>query len=432
MKQFTYKAGYLAKFFGRWLLLSVITGALSGLLGTAFHVLVEVVTEARGEHPWLLWCAPLAGLVIATLYRVTKTEGIGTNAILDGVSDGKGLNPWLIPVIFVSTVLTHLVGGSVGREGAALQMGGDIGYQAAGWLKFSDHERRTATICGMAAFFSALFGTPVAATAFALMVINVGVVFYAAFVPALTSALVAYLISLLFGVEPTRFAVTVPAETAGLYLKSAVLGLACAAVSVIFYHVIHQAEHRLAHLLPNPWLRAALGGAAIVALSYLFGVGRYNGAGMGVISAAIEQGQALPWDWVCKLILTALTLAAGFKGGEVVPSFFVGATFGCVMGGLLGIPAGFAAAMGLAAVFCGATNCIIPTILLATELFGGQGIVCYAIVCGITFVCTGYGGLYSSQKNYTAKWASEYFASRPWAAKPWEGEKHEADDSVLH
>ena len=163
--------------------------------------------------------------------------------------------------------------------------------------------------------------------------------------------------------------------------------------------------------LPNPWVRAVVGGVAVVALSYLMEVGRYNGAGMGVITAAIEQGQALPWDFLCKILLTALTLSSGFKGGEVVPSFYIGATFGCVFGPLLGLPAGFAAAVGLISVFCGATNTLIPSILLAYELFGGAGLELIALGCGVCYMLSGTHGLYSSQLFVTEKLLSEYTAS---------------------
>ena len=167
--------------------------------------------------------------------------------------------------------------------------------------------------------------------------------------------------------------------------------------------------------LPNPWVRAVVGGAAVVALSYLMGVGRYNGAGMGVITAAVEQGQALPWDFICKILLTALTLSAGFKGGEVVPSFYIGATFGCAFGPLLGLPAGFSAAVGLVSVFCGATNTLIPSILLAYELFGGVGLELIALGCGLSYMLSGYHGLYSSQTFLSDKFHSEYTAR--WEAR---------------
>ena len=309
-----------------------------------------------------------------------------------------------------------LCGGSAGREGAALQMGGSIGYNIAKLFHFPDHDRRTATVCGMAAFFSALFGTPLAATLFAMMVEDVGLSFSVAFVPGFCAALLAYGISLACGIAPTRFALSaVPALGILPVLQVALLGVACAAVTRLFCLLLHVAEHQLPKRLPNPWVRVVLGGVVVVALSYLMGVGRYNGAGMGVITAAVEQGQALPWDFICKILLTAITLASGFKGGEVVPSFYIGATFGCVFGPLLGLPAGFAAAVAMVAVFCGATNTLIPSLLLAYELFGGAGLELIALGCGLSYMLSGYHGLYSSQTFLNDKFHSEYTAK--WEAR---------------
>ena len=392
-----------------WLVLAATVGLVCGGVGTAFHLSVEAVTELRGEHGWILWLLPLAGLVIVALYKGTRCEGIGTNNVIRAVQSGEAVSPLLVPAIFLGTVLTHLCGGSAGREGAALQMGGSIGYNVGRLFRLSDHDRRTATVCGMAAFFSALFGTPLAATLFAMMVEDVGLTFSVAFVPGFLAALVAYGVSLACGISPTRFALAdAPALTADAVLKVMVLGAACAIVSRLFCGLLHFTEHELPKRLPNPWVRAAVGGMAVVALSYLMGVGRYNGAGMGVIAAAVEQGEALPWDFLCKALLTAVTLASGFKGGEVVPSFYIGATFGCAVGPLLGLPAGFSAAVGLVAVFCGATNTLIPSILMAYELFQGEGLELVALGCGVCYMLSGYHGLYSSQTFVTEKWASEY------------------------
>ena len=392
-----------------WLVLAAAVGLVCGGVGTAFHLSVEAVTELRGEHGWILWLLPLAGLVIVALYKGTRCEGMGTNNVIRAVQSGEAVSPLLVPAIFLGTVLTHLCGGSAGREGAALQMGGSIGYNVGRLFHLSDHDRRTATVCGMAAFFSALFGTPLAATLFAMMVEDVGLTFSVAFVPGFLAALVAYGVSLACGISPTRFALAdAPALTADAVLKVMVLGAACAVVSRLFCGLLHFTEHELPKRLPNPCVRAAVGGMAVVALSYLMGVGRYNGAGMGVIAAAVEQGEALPWDFLCKALLTAVTLASGFKGGEVVPSFYIGATFGCAVGPLLGLPAGFSAAVGLVAVFCGATNTLIPSILMAYELFQGEGLELVALGCGVCYMLSGYHGLYSSQTFVTEKWASEY------------------------
>ena len=396
----------------QWFFLAIPTGLICGLVGTLFHFSVERVTELRADQPWLLFLLPAAGLLITALYKATKCEGVGTNNVIRAVQSGEPVSILLVPAIFFGTVLTHLCGGSAGREGAALQMGGSIGWNVGTLLHLKDHDRRTATISGMAAFFSALFGTPLTAALFAMMVEDVGLTFTSAFVPAFTSALIAYGCSLAFGIAPTHFAITAPELTVWNAFLVILLGFACAAVSRLFCGLLHFMEHKVPQLLPNPWLRVFVGGVAVIAFSYLFGVGRYNGAGMGVITAAVEQGEALPWDFLCKIFLTALTLSCGFKGGEVVPSFFVGATFGCVFGPLLGLPAGFAAAVGLVSIFCGATNALIPSILMGFELFSGAGLELIALGCGICYMLSGHHGLYSSQTFVTNKLRSEYMSHK--------------------
>ena len=194
----------------QWFFLAVPMGLLCGFLGTLFHLAVEHATELRAAQPWLLFLLPVAGLLITALYKVTKCEGVGTNNVIRAVQSGEPVSILLVPAIFLGTVLTHLCGGSAGREGAALQMGGSIGWNLGTLLRLKDHDRRTATISGMAAFFSALFGTPLAAACFAMMVEDVGLTFTSAFVPAFTSALIAYGCSLVFGIAPTHFALTAP------------------------------------------------------------------------------------------------------------------------------------------------------------------------------------------------------------------------------
>ena len=413
----------------KWLALAVVTGLACGTIGSAFHIGVHHATALREAHPWLLYCLPLAGLVIVGFYKLTKTEGQGTNDIIDEVHFGRGLSLLLLPAIFVGTVLTHLCGGSAGREGAALQMGGTIGYHTGHLFHLDDRDLRTATMAGMAAFFAALFGTPLTATVFAIVVISVGVMYHAALIPCLTASLVAYGMSLLMGVEPTRFTVAAPELELWMLLRVAALAALCALVSILFCNVIHFAEHQMKERLPNAWVRVAVGGIVIVVLTLVCGTTDYNGAGMEVITAAVEQGTAHPAAFLLKLLFTAVTLSAGFKGGEVVPSFFVGATFGCVVGPLLGIPAGFAAALGLVAVFCGAVNCPIASIFLSVELFGDGGLLYFALACGISYMLSGYNGLYSSQTILYSKLKAQYInvhtnahhAGQPHAKPPVQG-----------
>ena len=396
----------------KWVSVAITTGIFCGIIGSVFHHGVHIATELRAENPWLLWCMPVAGLAIVGFYKLTKTEGQGTNDIIDAVHHGKGLSILLLPAIFIGTILTHLCGGSAGREGAALQMGGTIGYHTGRLCNLDDRDMRTATLTGMAAFFSALFGTPLAATVFAIVVISVGIMYHAAFIPCFAASLVAYAVSIVMGVEPTRFDVAIPATDVSLVLRVGVLATLCAFVSIIFCKVLHVAEHQMKKRIPNSWTRVIAGGFAVAILTTICGTTDYNGAGMEVITAAVEEGTAHPMAFLLKILFTAVTLAAGFKGGEVVPSFFVGATFGCVMGPLLGIPAGFASALGLVAVFCGATNCPIASIFLAIELFGEGGLLYFALTCGISYMLSGYTGLYSSQTILYSKLKAQYINVR--------------------
>ena len=381
----------------RWLFISLPIGLIAGLIGTAFHKSVEYVTDLRLEYHWLIFLLPVIGAGISLVYKALRVEGHDTNDVISQVNEGTGLHAALLPAVFVSTVVTHLGGGSAGREGAALQMGGTVGYTVAKLLRLDQREMRIFTMAGMAAFFSALFGTPVAAAVFVIAVASVGSFRHAAFLPCLSAALVAYVLSIGLGVEPTRFTVEIP-QLSGLTVLGVIgLGVLSALVSVIFCETIHFVAHAFKKYIPSPLWRAALGGIVLIGMSLIASSGDYNGAGMNVIRDAVESGRAKPYAFAVKILFTAVTLGAGFKGGEVVPSFYVGATFGCFVGTLMGLPAGFAAALGLIGVFCGAVICPIASMFLFIEMFGSEGLVYAALICGLSYVLSGYSGIYSSQ-----------------------------------
>ena len=411
-REFAGHIGLYARSMGKWLLMSAIVGLLCGLIGSAFHIGVDKATELRAAQPWLLYCLPVIGLIIVAIYRINGTEGHGTNNIIEEVQSGQGLKLSLLPSIFLSTVLTHLGGGSAGREGAALQMGGTIGFNTGRLLRLDDKDLRVATMSGMAAFFSALFGTPLTASVFAMEVISVGQLYHPAFIPCLTASLISYGISLLLRVRPTRYIIVAPSFGALMLIRVALLAVLCALLSVLFCRTIHGAEHFFSKKFKNPWLSAVCGGVMLILLTLLVGNTDYNGAGGAVITAAVNGGTAVSEAFILKMLFTAITIGSGFKGGEVVPSFFVGATFGCVVGPLLGIPSGFAAAIGLVAVFCGAVNCPLASIFLSVELFGSVGMLYFALACGISYIFSGYSGLYSSQRILYDKLKAQYINVR--------------------
>ena len=401
-------AGAAARAFIKWLAVAAVTGAAGGLVGSLFYLTVASATGLREAQPWLVFLLPAGGVCIALLYRVSGLDGLGTDTVIDAIHEGRGINAALVPVIFISTALTHLCGGSAGREGAALQIGGGLGQNIARLFRLDDKDRRLATQCGMSALFSALFGAPLTATIFALEVISVGELYYAGLVPCLASALAAYGITRIFGIAPTHFSVAAPALSPDMLWRVALLGIAAALMSVILCAVLHHSEKLFSRLVPNSILRALAGGCVLVALTWLAGTGDYNGAGTGVIASAVQQGDARPWDFALKLLFTAVTLASGFKGGEIVPTFFIGSTMGCVLGPLLGVPAAFAAALGLSSVFCGAVNCPVASVVLAVELFGSDGVIYFAVAAAIAYMLSGYAGLYRSQKIIYSKLKAEY------------------------
>lgn len=393
--------------FLKWLFIAVIVGVIVGAAGTAFSMALGFATAYRTDNKLIIFAMPIAGVVIVFLYNVMKlSRDPGTNNIIKGARSEEKVSLKLAPLIFAATFLTHITGGSAGREGAALQIGGSLASPFGKLFKLDKDDTSILIMCGMAAGFSALFGTPVAAAVFAVEVTIVAAAQYSALVPCMVSGVTAAVVSKILGAEPESFIVSgIPSfnsEAAPHLLRVILLGAACAAVSVLFCVAIHEAGNLYEKYIKNAYIRAAVGGAIVVVLTLLIGTTDYNGAGMNVIERAFS-GQAFPIAFLIKILFTALTLGAGFKGGEIVPSFFVGATFGCAFGGLIGLSPSFGAAVGLLAVFCGVTNCPFATIILSIELFGASGLAYYALAIVISYMLSGYRGLYSAQQFYQSK-----------------------------
>ena len=395
--------------FIKWIAIAAATGAVGGLIGAAFHTSVERVTEFRGEFPFLIYFLPPGGLVIVFIYKICKaSHKLGTNNVIKSARQEEHL-PWVLaPLIFVSTVITHLFGGSAGREGAALQLGGSIGTMLGRLFRLDEKDLSLIVTCGMSAVFAALFGTPITATFFVLEVVNVGIMQYSGLIPSLFAALTAYGVSLMFGVEPVHYGLNfVPAIDFINIVKIVGIGIVCAIVSIMFCLIMEGIHKIYSKYLKNLYLRAFVGGVAIILLTLSVGSYDYNGAGMNIVSDALS-GKARPEAFILKMIFTAVTIGAGFKGGEIVPTFFVGSTLGCVLGSIFGIDSGFCAALGLIALFCGVVNCPVASLVLSVELFGAEGLIFFAVVVGISYMLSGYFGLYSSQKIIYSKLKAEY------------------------
>lgn len=322
---------------------------------------------------------------------------IRDSEIIDATLDGHPVSPAVFPGIFLATAITHLFGGSAGREGAALQLGGSTASILAKLFKLDQQERKVMVMSGMAAVFAGLFGTPLTAALFCMEFESVGTVFSPALLPCFLAAFVASRVSLCFGVHAEGILLETALGMDILTLgKVAVLAVAISVLGIAMCAFFHKAEHFAKHHVANPYVRIAVGGAIVMVLTLIVGDHRFNGAGMDMALAAVE-GHTDWYNFLLKMLFTAVTLAAGFKGGEIVPTFCVGATFGCLLGGLLGLDAGICGALGLIGLFCCATNSPIASIVLSIEMFGGANIHLFALVCVICFVLSGHSGLYSSQ-----------------------------------
>ena len=390
--------------FIQWILFAALTGLLGGGIGTLFRYAIDYVTGLRTEMPWLCYLLPLGGLIIALLYRATKLAGhADTNLIINSVRDDGKLPILLAPVIFFSTIITHLFGGSSGREGAALQLGGTIGSMIGRIFRLNEKDMHMAIMCGMSGLFSALFGTPLTATIFAIEVISVGLMYYSAFVPCMVSSLTAFWITTLFGLKPTAFVIDkIPPLELVPILLTAVIGVGCAVVSILFCLALKWSHKLAVKFFGNEYLRLSVGGTVIVILTLFIGT-RFSGTGADVIVQTLSGKAVLPYDFILKIIFTAITIGFGYKGGEIVPTMFIGATFGSLIGGLIGLPPAYSAAVGMIALFCAVVNCPIASIILSVEMFGAQGLVLFAVAVCVSFMLSGYYGLYTGQKIIYSK-----------------------------
>lgn len=389
--------------FFKWIILSLITGTAVGFISSAFHIGLEECADIRKEHPYIILLLPVAGLLIVGIYRLLKlTHDKGTNMVLIAVRDGADMTWKNTLSIFTGSILTHLTGGSAGREGAALQIGGSVGSQLGIWFKLNEQDHRLITMCGMSAGFSALFGTPAAAAFFSMEVISVGIMHYSAIIPCSAAALVGFKISSYFGVAPSVMNVKIDTLNWEIYIKSALIAVLCGLLSIVFCFVLKNSARIYRYFIRNAYLRIFVGGLLVVVLTFICGTYDYNGAGSEVIAKAFET-RAPFQPFILKLLFTALTLGAGFKGGEILPVFFVGSTFGSFIAPLLGLDCSLGAAIGLSCLFCGVTNCPVTALFLCIELFGVNNLPIWLIACASAYMLSGYAGLYSEQKILYSK-----------------------------
>ncbi len=395
----------------KWIVLALALGLSIGFIMSFFGKLITLVTAFRLSHPLMLLGLPAAGFLVVFLYKEAGREkDEGTNAVIEAVRTQARIPVLTGPLVLAATAITHLFGGSAGREGAALQFGGSIGSSVAGKFHMNDSDTEIMVMAGMSASFAALFGTPLAAAVLPMEFISVGVMYYAALVPCVLSAFIAHSVAVYFGAAGLQapFAVTdVPSLYSFAFPKVLIIGIACAVVGMFFCESLHFCTEYFRKWIANPYLRAAAGGTAVVLLSFLLRTQDYCGLGVNVIKESF-QGNAAPYAFFLKIVFTCLTLCAGYKGGEIVPSFFIGATLGSLLSMLLGLPADICAACGMCGVFCAVTNSPISSLLIAFELFGFSGMGFFAICIAISYMLSGYYSVFSSQKIVYSKTETKY------------------------
>lgn len=432
--------------------LFIITGVGAGLIGYFFREAIRLAGFYRKEEPFFLLALPIAGIVIFSLYRSFRLEKkSGALSVIAAVRDGRRLSWIQLPLVFLASVLTHLVGGSAGREGGVLEMGGVLGDKAISFLKsgrkkkqarrrgappcaedvgniarrgitekdggqarpagappcaervgnfarrgITADERKVAILCGMSSAFSALFVTPLAAVFFVLEITDKKEILHR-FVPVFISSMIAFGVVCLLGWGPTRHPFYLPNPLpAAPFVKTAILAAGCGLVGRVFCLLMRRTPTVFQRVLKNGYLRGAAGGALILTMTILLGTDKFNGLGEETIHSAFS-GQAEPLDFFWKMIFTAMTVGAGFKGGEIIPAFFVGSTFGAVFAGWIGFLPDFGGSLGSVAILAAVAKSPIAAFVLGVELFGAEGTLFFALAAFISYSVSGKAGLYSKE-----------------------------------
>ncbi|SEU21656.1 chloride channel protein [Stigmatella erecta] len=403
----------------QWVVLGTLVGAVCGVASAGFLFLLEEATATREHHAWLVYALPGAGLAVGALYaRWGASIRGGNNLILDTVHEGDRQVPLrMAPLVLLGTVLTHLFGGSAGREGTAVQMGGSLADAIAHRFRVSPDTRRELLAAGIAGGFGSVFGTPIAGAVFGLEVLVVGRLGYEALLPALIASVVGDLTTRGLGIVHTAYpAPGVLPLTGGVLAKWLVFAVAVAAVAVLFVEGTHRLKQALEGRIPAlPW-RMAAGGLAVVGLWQLAGTDMYLGLGVPTLVRAFVDPSLPVSAFAWKLVFTAVTLGAGFLGGEVTPLFFIGAALGNVLARLLGLPLDLGAAVGMAALFAAAANTPLALSIMAVELVGASVLPHVAIVATGAYLLTGHRGIYPAQRIARLKYGGPLLA-RPTALR---------------
>jgi len=383
----------------KWLAITLVAGAFVGSASALLLVSLELVTDYRESHLWIIALLPLAGLLIGLMYHYWGNSVVkGNNYLIEEIHSPHDIIPFkMAPLIYIGTVITHLFGGSAGREGTAVQMGGAIADQFSRLFKMRQRDHKLMVIIGISAGFASVFGTPLAGAVFALEVIIVGRMRYDAILPSFMAAIFAHLTCHLWGVAHTHYCIPeVPDLSIVNILLVILLGILFGLAAMLFSRMVHFWSKLAKDKIKYPPLRPFIGGIFIALAVCGLGTTKYIGLGIPTIVESFSIQQEW-YGFLLKILLTTFTIGVGFKGGEVTPLFFVGATMGSALFGIIPLPMALLAGMGFVAVFSGATNTPIACTLMGMELFGVQSGVYIGLACVLSYMFSGHTGIYASQ-----------------------------------
>ncbi len=401
---------------GVWLALTAPVAVMAGSASALFLWSLDRVTALRFAFPWLLLLLPAIGPVIVWLYQKHgRGAERGTDLVLDEIhKPGAGVPVRMAPLVLLTTLLTHLFGGSAGREGTALQMGGGLAAGFIRWARIPERHRAMLLQAGVAAGFGSVFGTPVAGAVFAIEVLATGRILHGLLVPCLFAGLIGDLTCSAWGIHHTAYHIDVIAEPESFGLrifevvllgKSVVVGAAAGLVALLFTDLSHTVREQIKQRIQRPWLRPVIGGLVVIGLAYMLGTRSYLGLGVTspfagdvTVLSCFHEGGATGWSWLWKLLFTVVTLGSGFKGGEVTPLFFIGAALGNTLSGPMGAPTDLLAGLGFVAVFAGASHTPLACTLMGIELFGAAHAPYLAVACFVAHLFGGRTGIYGSQR----------------------------------
>lgn len=390
----------IANHFIKWFFLSAISGGVVGLVISLFLKSLQYATATRENNPWIIYLLPFGGALVSYLYlKYGGDSSKGNNLIIERINNGGGYVPFkMTPLVFLGTFITHLFGGSAGREGTGVQIGASISSKLGRLINLKGMDHTILIISGVSSGFGVVFGTPIAGTVFGLEVSSIGKMRYDAIIPCLISSFIGNQIATLLKVQHTHYHMNGITDNPSIFYKVIFCAVIFGLVSKLFSELTHYLKKYFSEKIPNPCVKSFIGGILIIALVLILNTRIYLGLSLDLLGNSFEV-KIIGYAFLLKLIFTSITLATGFQGGEVTPLFVIGATLGNFLSSIVNLPISFLSGLGMISVFCGATKTPLASFIMGVELFGAENIKYIFMACIISYVFSGKSGIYSSQEN---------------------------------